>query len=421
MEVKELRKLIRQTENKTWFDSVSIELNYPYANLELTLSGLDTIYQFFKNQLEFYNNIEPLPEILNDSKNHFKQCINKLNHFINTCINGSSRNLSGEWNQVKGYLSMKDNNNSHFFNKESETTNFLLKLDSQFQGASNGAYDFFTNKSFQYNSADKNYFIGWHRAYEFFTQDEELVKRRNNERETLSKIRAAYIKNLEQNDKNVHDHIAEKEKEYHLKEEAITRLIRKKNQQYEDLKSNSQEKFSTFLENSNNAIKDLEEIYKEKLKLEAPAKYWSDRAVKLKGEGEKWLISLIVCSVIAISSLGTVLFFISNGTLKDLFSSSGSAIRWSIVFITFVSFLAYAIRIFAKLTFSSYHLVRDAEEREQLAYVFLALKKEKNIDPTEQHLIMQSLFSRADSGLLRDDSSPTMPGGSMIEKLMGGK
>jgi hypothetical protein len=119
--------------------------------------------------------------------------------------------------------------------------------------------------------------------------------------------------------------------------------------------------------------------------------------------------------------LGTVLFFISDGTLKDLFSATGSAIRWSIVFVTFVSFLAYAIRIFAKLTFSAYHLFRDAEEREQLAYVYLALKKEKNIDDTERHLIMQSLFSRADSGLLRDDSSPTMPGGSVIEKIMGGR
>ncbi len=119
--------------------------------------------------------------------------------------------------------------------------------------------------------------------------------------------------------------------------------------------------------------------------------------------------------------MGIVLYLISDGTLKDLFEKTGSAVRWSVVFITFVSFLAYGIRTFAKLMFSSYHLSRDAEEREQLSYVYLALKKEQSIDPTERHLIMQSLFSRADSGLLRDDSSPTMPGGSFIEKLMGGK
>ena len=114
------------------------------------------------------------------------------------------------------------------------------------------------------------------------------------------------------------------------------------------------------------------------------------------------------------------MYFISDGTLKVLFESTGSAIRWSIVFITFVSFLAYGVRTFAELMFSAYHLTRDAEEREQLAYVYLALKKEKNIDETERHLIMQSLFSRADSGLLKDDSTPSMPGGSVLEKFMGG-
>ncbi len=86
-------------------------------------------------------------------------------------------------------------------------------------------------------------------------------------------------------------------------------------------------------------------------------------------------------------------------------------------FYSLISFIVYAIKIFSKLTFSSFHLVRDAEEREQLTYVYLALKKEQSIDDTERHLIMQSLFSRADSGLLKDDAGPTMPG-NMAEKII---
>ena len=126
---------------------------------------------------------------------------------------------------------------------------------------------------------------------------------------------------------------------------------------------------------------------------------------------------LIAVTVIAVVMLGMVLFFISDGTLKDLFEKSGSAIRWSLVFITFVSFLAFTIRTFAKLMFSAYHLVRDAEERQQLAFVYLALKQDKNIDDKERHLVLQSLFSRADTGLLKADAAPTMPGNS-IDKLM---
>lgn len=78
--------------------------------------------------------------------------------------------------------------------------------------------------------------------------------------------------------------------------------------------------------------------------------------------------------------LWVLYFFLSDGTLKDLFEKTGSAIRWSIVFITFVSFLAFVIKTFAKLMFSSYHLSRDVEEREQLTYVYLALKKEGGVD-----------------------------------------
>lgn len=421
MNVTEIRKAIRQSEDKSWYNSLSIHLYFKYGNFDIELVGIDLIFQFFNDQLDFYENNEPLPETLKPSKKHFKHCKIRIEAFVKANLLNQRSNKEGDWNALKRELTNEGNNKERYFNKESETTDFLLRLDSEYNGASNGAYDFFTDQTFNYSNTDKNYFIGWHKAYEFFTQDADKVKRRNNERQTLSRVRSEYLNNLLVSDKQVDDHIAEKEQLYIDKEESISRLIKKKNTQYENWKTDSQNEFSDFLSNSDKAFKDLEIVYKEKLKLEAPAKYWNDRAVKLKNEGRKWLNALIASSVIAVLSLGAVLYFISNGTLKDLFSNSGSAIRWSIVFVTFVSFLAYGIRIFAKLTFSSYHLVRDAEEREQLAYVFLALKKEKNIDPTEQYLIMQSLFSRADSGLLKDDSSPTMPGGSMIEKLMGGK
>ena len=76
------------------------------------------------------------------------------------------------------------------------------------------------------------------------------------------------------------------------------------------------------------------------------------------------------------------------------------------------------IRTFTKLSFSAYHLVRDAEERKQLVYVYLALKQDNAIKDEERILILQSIFSRADSGLLKEDSSPTMPGSSnVVDKL----
>ena len=49
MDVKEIRKLIRQSDNKSWFDTISIDITYTHANCEISLSGIDVIYQFFKN------------------------------------------------------------------------------------------------------------------------------------------------------------------------------------------------------------------------------------------------------------------------------------------------------------------------------------------------------------------------------------
>lgn len=103
--------------------------------------------------------------------------------------------------------------------------------------------------------------------------------------------------------------------------------------------------------------------------------------------------------------------------LLKVFEDKVTAIKWSIILVTMVSLLAYGIKILARLTFSSYHLSRDAEEREQLTHFYLALKQDTSVTDNDRQLILQSLFSRADSGLLKEDSSPTMPTSGIIDRL----
>ena len=130
MNVTEIRKLIRQSEDKSWYNSLSININYPHANLELELSGLDSIYQFFEKQFNFFNNNEPLPDILKPSKSHFQKCVAKIEAYASRSLINKVGNFKGEWNQLKNFLEIGNHGNQHFFNKESETTDFLLKLDS---------------------------------------------------------------------------------------------------------------------------------------------------------------------------------------------------------------------------------------------------------------------------------------------------
>ena len=47
---------------------------------------------------------------------------------------------------------------------------------------------------------------------------------------------------------------------------------------------------------------------------------------------------------------------------------------------------------------------------------------DKAVEAKEKHLVLQSIFSRSDSGLLREDSSPTMPrAGGVINKIFDNK
>lgn len=156
-------------------------------------------------------------------------------------------------------------------------------------------------------------------------------------------------------------------------------------------------------------MSDLEHTYEELLRLKKPAEFWKTRAAKLKSEGWKaiyWLVGLVIFACL---TLYLLLWLTPDGMLLSFIKGRTQAIKWSIIYVTFISFLAYGIRAINKVAFSSFHLARDAEEKEQLTYVYLALIKDSAVDEKDKNLIIQSLFSRADTGLLKDDSGPTMP------------
>ena len=67
------------------------------------------------------------------------------------------------------------------------------------------------------------------------------------------------------------------------------------------------------------------------------------------------------------------------------------------------------------------------EEKSALTSFYLSLIANKSLDPEKEieirTIIMNSLFARVDTGLLKGDNAPTMPGGGLSDavKLIGGK
>ena len=131
----------------------------------------------------------------------------------------------------------------------------------------------------------------------------------------------------------------------------------------------------------------------------------------------KWLVGLIIFACI---TLYLLLWLSPEGMLLSFIKGSAQAIKWSIIYVTFISFLAFGIRALNKIVFSSFHLARDAEEREHLTYIYLSMIKDKEVDEKDKNLILQSLFSRAETGLLKDESGPTMPN-DITSKIFGRK
>ena len=83
---------------------------------------------------------------------------------------------------------------------------------------------------------------------------------------------------------------------------------------------------------------------------------------------------------------------------------------------TIVAAFAYLVRVCGRIAFGCFHLMRDAEERRQLTYLYLSLSKKDRIDESSRDIVLQALFSRSESGLLGMDSSPTLPSVSDIVK-----
>jgi len=162
---------------------------------------------------------------------------------------------------------------------------------------------------------------------------------------------------------------------------------------------------------------DLSAAYREKLRLEDPAKYWGDLEHQYIVAGRLWIVATAIAVIVLASWVSLFVYEPPDVFLGDKFTLSG--IKGAILVAAGISGFLYFINLVVKVATSSYHLARDARERFQLTHVFLALIKEGAIEAKDREIILSALFSRSDTGLLKNDSGPTLPTplGSILESL----
>jgi len=269
--------------------------------------------------------------------------------------------------------------------------------------------DTFIRKGRLSNLNNANQLAGLILGYEFRLQDEStLTKRRNSESKSIHQLRDRLIESQNKLFEEVSQFKSDfsewdegtrsfLEKHYNVRKKLGERQLRQQKNRFSNQVSEWQQN-----------IANLETTYQEKLRLEKPAKYWGNKAKSYFFQGTVWASILGLTLLLGLLGFGWLFKNWISGLDANVDLSS---IQGVIIFVTLLSVYAFTIRTLSKLTFSAYHLQRDAEEREQLTHVYLALTNEKDdIDEEARKVVLQSLFSRADTGLLGGDSGPTMPG-----------
>lgn len=417
MTTTELKKKISESENKSWFIEKTQSFDFPYINFHSQIKGVSAIYEFTIQQINGWESLEAnLPPELLNSKNYFIAVKESIIQFVENYYSRTPDYLENYWNNV---ITKINNLRQYPLIYNCPESEFLITVNKNVPNSLTGAFYFITSQINSTIVQDKNYYIGTQLAYEFTMKDHtEISLRRNAEKISLSNIRNDFNKYLSKTESEVVDHLSNANAKFNEYTEAIDTLKNDKETLFTEWFENSKTDFETFDVESKEKVINLEKAYQELLSLKKPAEYWALRATKLKTEGWtaiNWLIGLVIFACL---SLYVLLWLTPEGMLLSFIKGQASAIKWSIIYVTFIAFLTYGIRALNKIAFSSFHLARDAEEREQLTFVYLALIKDGSVDEKDKNLIMQSLFSRADTGLLKEDSSPTMPN-DIAGKLFG--
>lgn len=413
----EFRKKLSQTANTDWFNSVEFSLRYTHLNLSYEFKGFGHLHKFVNQQIKGWDKLtENLPNELLASKKHFESIEIQLISFIDSY--GSQENESILESYFRNAKNQIQNNTATNFTFDCPETEFLIEVYKNHSESFIGAYTYLIGNLNQ-NINVKDNFNGYLLAYEFTLKDSTAItERRNKEKSSLSRLRTNFENSLPKLESELVEHLKNSTEKYEEYLKIIDAFKEDKEKTYSDWFINTKGDFENFSNKSDNRLEELENTYKEKLKLEEPAKYWSERAVKLKKQGWIALAVLVGLVLIVVISLGKLLWTTPEQIYESFFDGDKSAaIRWSIIYVTFISFMAFAIKAVTKVMFSSFHLARDCEERHTLTYFYLSLLKDSTVDKEDKQLIMQALFSRAETGLLKDDSSPTMPN-DIVGKFM---
>ena len=133
-----------------------------------------------------------------------------------------------------------------------------------------------------------------------------------------------------------------------------------------------------------------------------------EESEEYKKKAVHWAIAIVAVSIILLVLLGFILSpkieFGKKIITVNLFSQE-MPVYSSIIILAMICLIIYIIRIFIKIMMSSKHLSEEYRQKYVLTYFYLSLVNSGNVDPKLGNIILSILFTKADTGLIKGDSS----------------
>ena len=119
---------------------------------------------------------------------------------------------------------------------------------------------------------------------------------------------------------------------------------------------------------------------------------------------KKWtcfLIYAVIALIFALVGLVVVIHSYLNSIQSEL-----PFISESFILISVISFFIYIVRILIKIVMSNHHLATEYKQKAALTRFYQALTKAgTDIEKEERLIIINSLFSKVETGLVKTDTS----------------
>lgn len=354
------------------------------------------------------NNIKSGEQIINDliGNIYFHTAKYSDNHLINAYNKGrEDESIEPIKNFFKGEgkISLEWLYSKHFFTQE-----FCLCVTQYGDIAGDVFLNYILNKKITIEHLDYNNFNGLIAAFKAINLDElgynrlDKIATEFGNRKDLLEMEISNIKSL-----------------YRAWKDTISEELKDKLEYIEICKTSCDSKSKQIddtLKKTNTKAKQLEDTYEDKLRLSKPAEYWHKSAGNFL-----WQAGLFGVLSLLLVIAPIIVLICSGKEFIDSWFSSDLNITYNIprmgVIIFMLAIYTYLVRLVAKLTFSSLHLMRDAQEREQLTYVYLSLINENSIDEKSRDIVLQALFSRTETGLLANENGPTMPLSDVLQAM----